>query len=259
MAGSGGRRMLNFVRNCQVVSQSGCCCSVTKCCLKLCNPMDCIPPGSSVQRISQARILEWVAISFSRRSSLPRDRTLIPCFGRKILYCWVTREAPPFYISIRNVWEFQLFCVLDRTWYCQVLKIWATLIGVLFFLLIIWFQFFEYHRNILNNYWINYWTKFILYTRYKYFWYSGDILHFNMLNILYRKITRLNPDYSTDTRLRWLSPTDTSYLAEVCGVVSGPWCVLQWSLIVCVWCLSCSQRHVLLSWALWFLLPSVLC
>ena len=45
---------------------------VTKLCPTLCNPMDCSPPGSCVHEISQARILEWVAISFSRGSSLPR-------------------------------------------------------------------------------------------------------------------------------------------------------------------------------------------
>ena len=44
-------------------------------CLTLRDPMDCSPPGSSVHGISQARILKWVAISFSRGSSLPRDRT----------------------------------------------------------------------------------------------------------------------------------------------------------------------------------------
>ena len=43
---------------------------------RLCNPMDCSPPGSSVNGILQARILEWVANSFSRGSSWPRDRTL---------------------------------------------------------------------------------------------------------------------------------------------------------------------------------------
>ena len=37
----------------------------------LCNPMDCSPPGSSVHRISQARILEWIAYPFSRGSSQP--------------------------------------------------------------------------------------------------------------------------------------------------------------------------------------------
>ena len=50
-----------------------CCCLVTKSCLTLCNLMDCSLPGSFVHGISQARILEWVAIPFSRGSSCPRD------------------------------------------------------------------------------------------------------------------------------------------------------------------------------------------
>ena len=49
------------------------CCSVTRSCLTLCNPVDCSLPGSSVHAISQARILECIAISFSRGSSQPRD------------------------------------------------------------------------------------------------------------------------------------------------------------------------------------------
>ena len=49
---------------------------VTQSCPTLCNPMGCGLPGSSVHGILQARILEWVAISFSRGSSLSRDRTL---------------------------------------------------------------------------------------------------------------------------------------------------------------------------------------
>ena len=49
---------------------------VTQSCLTLCDPMDCSPPGS-VHGILQARILEWVAISFSRGSSQPRDRTQV--------------------------------------------------------------------------------------------------------------------------------------------------------------------------------------
>ena len=48
-------------------------------CLTLCDPMDCSPPGSSVHGILQARILEWVAISFSRRPSQPRDGTHVSC------------------------------------------------------------------------------------------------------------------------------------------------------------------------------------
>ena len=43
----------------------------------LCYPMDCSPPGSSIHGIVQARVLEWVAISFSRGSSRPRDQTQV--------------------------------------------------------------------------------------------------------------------------------------------------------------------------------------
>ena len=58
-------------------------------CLTLGDSMDCIPPGSSVHGILRARILERVAISSSRRSSRPRDRTLVShvfCVGRWVLY-----------------------------------------------------------------------------------------------------------------------------------------------------------------------------
>ena len=57
--------------------------------LALCNPKDCSLPGSSVHGIFQARILEWVAISFSRESFQPRDRTHVSYFfriGRRVLY-----------------------------------------------------------------------------------------------------------------------------------------------------------------------------
>ena len=46
---------------------------VTQSCLTLCDPMDCSPPGSSVHGIFQARILEWVAISFSRPELTPKE------------------------------------------------------------------------------------------------------------------------------------------------------------------------------------------
>ena len=67
--------------------------SVAQSCPTLCNPMDCSPPCSSVHVIFQARILEWVAISFSRGSSRPRDWTHVSCTGRRILYHWATWEA----------------------------------------------------------------------------------------------------------------------------------------------------------------------
>ena len=50
---------------------------VAQSCPTLCNPMDCTLPGSSVHGISQASLLEWVAISFSRGSSQPRDWTRV--------------------------------------------------------------------------------------------------------------------------------------------------------------------------------------
>ena len=55
--------------------------------------MDCSLPGSSVHGISQARILEWVAISFSSGSSWPRGWMHVSCIGRWVLYHWATREA----------------------------------------------------------------------------------------------------------------------------------------------------------------------
>ena len=56
--------------------------------------MDCSPPGSSVHGILQARILEWVAISFSGGSSRPRDRTQVSCIAARFFTVWATREAP---------------------------------------------------------------------------------------------------------------------------------------------------------------------
>ena len=57
------------------------------------DPVDCSLPGSSVHRILQARILEWVAISFSRGSSWPRDRTQVSRIAGRCFNLWATREA----------------------------------------------------------------------------------------------------------------------------------------------------------------------
>ena len=65
-------------------------CSITKSCPTLWDPMDCSLAVSSVHGIFQARILEWVAIPFSRGSSWPRDRTHISSIGRQIPYYWAT-------------------------------------------------------------------------------------------------------------------------------------------------------------------------
>ena len=57
------------------------CCLVTKSYPIFCDPMDYSPPGFPVHGIFQARILEWVAISFSRGTSQPRDRTHVSCMA----------------------------------------------------------------------------------------------------------------------------------------------------------------------------------
>ena len=55
---------------------------------------DCSSPGSSVHGFFQARILEWVAIPFSRVSSQPRDQTWVSCIAVGFFTIWATREAP---------------------------------------------------------------------------------------------------------------------------------------------------------------------
>ena len=69
------------------------CVLVTQSCLTLCDPMDYIPTGSSVHRILQARILEWVAISSSSGSSQPRDETQASCTTGWLFTVWATRET----------------------------------------------------------------------------------------------------------------------------------------------------------------------
>ena len=54
---------------------------VAQVCLTLCDLIDCSAPGSSVHGILQARILEWLTISLSRRSSSPRDQTWMSCIA----------------------------------------------------------------------------------------------------------------------------------------------------------------------------------
>ena len=59
--------------------------------LTLWDPMDCSPSGSSVHGISQARILEWIDISFSRGSSRPRDRNFVSCIS--CISRWLLRHC----------------------------------------------------------------------------------------------------------------------------------------------------------------------
>ena len=67
---------------------------VIQTCMTLCDHMDCSPPGSFVHRISQAKVLEWVAISFSRECSWTRDWTPVSCFAGRFFTVWATRKVP---------------------------------------------------------------------------------------------------------------------------------------------------------------------
>ena len=68
-----------------------CVCSIV---FWLCDPRGCLPPGSSVHGILQARILQWVDIPFHRCSSQPRDQTWISCIVSRFFTIWATREVP---------------------------------------------------------------------------------------------------------------------------------------------------------------------
>ena len=67
--------------------------SEVKLCPTLCDPMDCSLLGSSIHGIFQARVLEWVAIYFSRGSSWPRDGTCVSRIVGRHFTVWATREA----------------------------------------------------------------------------------------------------------------------------------------------------------------------
>jgi len=72
---------------------------VAQSCLTVCNPMDCSPQGFSVHGILQARILEWVPISFSRGSSRLRDQTPVSHIAGRHFNFWATQEAQPSHIT----------------------------------------------------------------------------------------------------------------------------------------------------------------
>ena len=92
-------------------------CVVTQSCLTLGDPMDCSPPGSSVHGILQAKILQWVAISFSRRSSPLRAQTWFSCTVGRFFTVWATylaavTELHP-HLGQDTLPPLQLKCVLE--------------------------------------------------------------------------------------------------------------------------------------------------
>ena len=77
-------------------------------CPTLCDPMDCSLPGFSIQGILQARILQWVTISFSRGSSWPRDRTRVSHIGGRRFNLWAT------YRGKESKKEWIYVCILEK-------------------------------------------------------------------------------------------------------------------------------------------------
>ena len=77
---------------------------VAQSCPTLCNPIHCSLPDFSIHGIFQARVLEWVAFSFSRGSSRPRDQTQVFCIVGRRFTLWVTREA----LSFIHKWKLHL-------------------------------------------------------------------------------------------------------------------------------------------------------
>ena len=66
---------------------------VAQSCPTLCNPIDCSLPGSSVHGIFQVLVLDWIAVSFSRGSSQPRDWTQVSRIVDRRFTIWATREV----------------------------------------------------------------------------------------------------------------------------------------------------------------------
>ena len=97
--------------------------SVAQSCLTLLGPTDCSLPGSSAHGIFQARILEGVAISYSRGSSQPSNRTQVFrvfCTGRWILHHWATWEPLLPYRLLRNREQRSLACTVLTPNLCPI-------------------------------------------------------------------------------------------------------------------------------------------
>ena len=87
------------------------CVLVTQLCPTLWDSMDCSSPDSSVNKILQERILEWVASLFSRGSSQPRNGTKVSHIASRFFIIWATRKAPPWvywnFFSVTLHWQIQ--------------------------------------------------------------------------------------------------------------------------------------------------------
>ena len=102
-------------------------------CLTLCNPLDCSPWGPCGRGISQARILECVAISYSRESSWPRDQTHISYIGRQVLFFffWQTGSLPPCHLGNPSRKIVRINTLLQDSWLsCDLLHVERKVVSI---------------------------------------------------------------------------------------------------------------------------------
>ena len=112
--------LLGNGRLCILSRLHGCCVLSCFSHVWLCAPVDCSPPGSSVHGVLQARILEWVAISFSRGSCWPRDWTQVSCTAGGFTITELARK-PCVIVSCpyTGLWYWTYFKATDFFIYCR--------------------------------------------------------------------------------------------------------------------------------------------
>ena len=99
------RKIINVLNFLFLSSES----EVAQSCPTLCDPMDCSLPASSLHGILQARVLEWIAISFSRGSTWPRDWTRVSHIPGRHFNLWATREALNYLLENPLHWDVSMY------------------------------------------------------------------------------------------------------------------------------------------------------
>ena len=132
-------------------------------------PMNYSPPGSSPCGILQARILQWVAIPFSRGSSWPRDYTQVFCTVGRFFTSWTTREAWRTKPISHKVFQLYVvkFCKCSK-YFCVFSNYWVT---------ILYIYIYKYYTVIIFPYkWVNFmyfealWEIYIIFSYFFFMW-----------------------------------------------------------------------------------------
>ena len=109
-----------------VLKEISCCDSVkvltTQWCSTLCHPMACSPPGSFAHGVLQARILEWVAIPFSRRPSWPRDQTPVSYIAGGFFTFWTDGKVIQ-WIYVKARFQTLFLFTLKPLQYCKIISL----------------------------------------------------------------------------------------------------------------------------------------